>query len=83
MAEKTGDEELLKMIDDLNEHDESMRRNFARIFGWNKQQTVYDRNKEPDPRTPTWPEVFAKVGALLEASKPIINGPHIHTTKDD
>lgn len=46
--------------------DETIRREFAKIFDWTKPKERYDYNDYEVYRTPTWAEIFVKVGRLLE-----------------
>lgn len=49
------------------ENEEEIRKDFARIFGWYKKNGMYDYGDEK-PRTPTWAEIFAKIGEMKRIS---------------
>lgn len=47
-------------------NDTRLRREFAKAFKWFNPKGVYDSHGETDPITPTWEQVFIKVGGLIE-----------------
>ena len=53
------------------EGDERRRREFAKAFGWTKNtSSSYGYSeKEPEFTTPSWPQVFVKLGKLLSSEK--------------
>lgn len=58
------------------ENEEQIRKDFARIFGWYEKKAIYDPSYgDSKPRTPTWAEIFAKIGEMKE----IINISDIQT----
>lgn len=57
--------EEINMEDEIK-RDEVMRKEFARIFDWQKPREQYGYNREIEYRIPTWAEVFVKVGRLLQ-----------------
>lgn len=57
---------LQNQLQQTQELDQSMRREFAKVFEW---KTVVKKNSYSDPETilrePSWAEIFVKVGRLL------------------
>lgn len=50
------------------EVDTELRQEFARVFGW-METKPNSYGAEKQPKTPTWPEIFAEVGKLIERGK--------------
>jgi len=48
----------------LSEKDENVREEFAKAFDWYKKDYSYS---EETVKTPSWEEIFVKIGALLNA----------------
>ena len=70
-------EDLLKKLDEITSYisndrdmEENRRIEFAKAFGWFKKKGAYDYQEEY--RTPTWTEIFIKLGKLLENQKALL-----------
>ncbi len=50
------------------ENEEQIRKDFGRLFGWQKPRNQYDYG-ESEIRTPEWAEIFAGVGRLNAMGK--------------
>jgi DNA-binding XRE family transcriptional regulator len=50
----------------MENKDEYIRKEFAKAFNWRK--TSY-YNNEADYSTPTWEQIFVKIGELLKGQK--------------
>ncbi len=52
----------------LAENNESLRKEFAKAFGWYDQKSDYDyrfNRQNNETRLPSWEEIFVKLGKLL------------------
>ena len=55
------------------ENEEEIRKDFARIFDWYIRKNSYGyTNQDRVLKTPSWTEIFAEVGKLMEKGKEII-----------